>query len=282
MDLSDIHAPKQLARSVHGQLGQISSPVPVEDIARALDVSDVKAQQFDGFEGMLLTDKARSQGVILANTSKGKRRARFTIAHELGHFLMEKHQLSETSGFRCMTGDLRESREGRQHLSQETQANQFAIALLAPTYRVVPLLKKDPDLRDAQRMRDDLDISLEACIRLMINSRDEPLAAVWSHNGRVRYVVRSKEFPFISLTGGSALPRSSAAVRAISSGTLGFTELCETHSLSWISKADLELYEQTRSGNNGYAVTMLWADLPENGEDEGDGSPSELGMPGFR
>ena len=281
MDLSDIHAPMQLAKAVHGQLGQISSPVPVVDIAQSLGVSDVTAQTFDGFEGMLLTDKVRSRGAILANTSKGKRRARFTIAHELGHFLMERHQLSETVGFRCMTGDLRETREGRQRLSQETQANQFAIALLAPTYRVAPLLKKDPDLRDAQRMRDDLGISLEACIRLMIDCRYEPLAAVWCHNGRVRYVVRSKEFPFISLTRGSALPQSSAARRTVSNGTLGFTELCETHSLPWTSQADLELYEQTRLGNGGHAVTMLWADLPDEDDDE-DESPDELGLPRFR
>jgi hypothetical protein len=146
---------------------------------------------------------------------------------------------------------------------------------------VTPLLKKDPDLRDAQRLRDDLDISLEACIRLMVDSRNEPLAAVWSRHGEVRYCIKSKTFPFITLTSGNTLPQTSAAVRTISNGTLGITEFCETHSAAWTSTADLELYEQTRLGNDGHAVTMLWADIPDE-EDNEVGSPDELGMPGFR
>ena len=75
--------------------------------------------------------------------------------------------------------------EGRRELKQEAQANQFAISLLAPFQHVDGLLSSDLDLRDAQRLRDQLDISLEASLRRMIDRRDEDLAAVWSKDGRV-------------------------------------------------------------------------------------------------
>ena len=66
-----------LARTLHELMGPADAAVPVIEIARALDILDVRLDHFDGFEGMLLTDRVRSVGYILANTSKGHRRARF-------------------------------------------------------------------------------------------------------------------------------------------------------------------------------------------------------------
>ena len=116
-ELADIHHPSALARKLHGLLGPLTSAVPILDIARALDIADVRLDRFDGFEGMLLE-------------------------------------------------------------------------LLAPAYLMASGLSEEPDLRDAQRLRDHLDVSLEACLRRMIECRSEALAAVWSHEGRVRYFVR--------------------------------------------------------------------------------------------
>ncbi|WP_171101914.1 ImmA/IrrE family metallo-endopeptidase [Ruegeria sp. HKCCD7255] len=279
IDLSDINHPALLARMVHKLLGKQEGSVPVEDIAKALDISEVRLDRFDGFEGMLLTDTVRSTGCILANISKGHRRARFTVAHELGHFLMERHQLSATTGFTCSTRDMRESREGRQHLRQETQANQFAIELLAPDYLMEPFYSHDPDLRDAQHLMNSLDVSLEACVRRMVERRDEPLAAVWSHNGTVRYFAKGADFPFLNLSRGDRIPQTSAAHRAITNASPGFTQFVEADPHPWTGRSNLELYEQTRVANKGHAVTLLWAELPE---DEEDGGLKELGIPGFR
>ncbi|WP_089989186.1 ImmA/IrrE family metallo-endopeptidase [Cognatiyoonia koreensis] len=88
IELADIHHPVVLAKTIHTLLGKIEHAVPITEIARGLDIEDVRVDHFGGFEGMLLTDKARSTGCILANSSKGNRRVRFTVAHELGHFLM--------------------------------------------------------------------------------------------------------------------------------------------------------------------------------------------------
>lgn len=281
IDLADLHAPLALARALHHQLGRIARPVPVIEIARALDIAEVRVATLDGVEGMLLTDKVRSTGAILANNRYGERRARFTIAHELGHFLMERHVLSDERGFHCSGRDMRETREGRRELRQESEANRFAIELLAPPTMVDGHLSKDPELRDAQRMRNELDVSLEACVRRMIDCREEPLAAIWSHQGRVRYVARDPRFPFVPLKRGDRLPQTTPAFRAITNARHGFTEFSETHSQAWTGRPDLEIFEQTRLTHNGHAVTLLWADLPEEDGDDDGGLP-ELGVPGFR
>lgn len=281
VDLADIHEPRRLTRAIHDQLGRLDAAVPVVDIARGLDVSDIRLDAFDGFEGMLLTDAVRSSGSILANTAKGSQRARFTVAHELGHFLMERHVLSDASGFRCIADDMRETREGRRGLRQEAQANQFAIGLLAPRYLVDPLLSRDPNLKDAQRMSALLNMSLEACVRHLLDVHTEPLAAVWSYKGRIRYFVRSLAFPFVTCKAKSSLPQISAAFRAVSNGRPGYTEVQETHALAWTDRPDLELYEQTRVSETGHAVTLLWAVTPDEDDAADDGRP-ELDMPHFR
>ncbi|KRS12691.1 hypothetical protein XM53_08850 [Roseovarius atlanticus] len=284
IDLFDIRQPDRLAKAIHTQIGDLVLPVPVEDIATALDISEVRTGSFDGFEGMLLTDQARRVGAILANTRRGLRRARFTIAHELGHFLLEHHVLSSENGFRCRAQDLKETREGRRHQKQETRANQFAIGLLAPFAAVDQYLSEDPDLHDAQQLRDELDVSLEACVRRLIEQRSEPLAAIWSKDARVRYWHKSNDFCFIQLKQGDRLPQTTQAFRVHAESRSGFTAFSESPPMAWTSSDDIEIFEQTRQSPSGHAVTLLWADKP--GPDDLDEEPDpyhrELGEPGFR
>ncbi|SDK65366.1 ImmA/IrrE family metallo-endopeptidase [Aliiruegeria lutimaris] len=259
IDLADIHEPSRLAAAVHGMLGPVDGPVPVDDVACALDIHEVRLGGFDGFEGMLLTDRVRSTGAILANTRKDRRRTRFTVAHELGHFLMERHVLSDGTGFKCQAKDLWETRDEEVHLRQETEANRFAIELLAPPALFDPHLSTEPDLRDALHLRGHLDISLEASVRRMIERRPECLAAVWSHEGRVRYVVRGTGFPYVPLQKGDHLPRATKAFRVIETARPEVTDSTETPFRDWTRQPALELLEQTRLASNGHAVTLLWA-----------------------
>lgn len=282
IDLADIHSPERLAARLHAQLGPVTTAVPIVEIALGLDISDVRIDSFDGFEGMLLTDRVRSDGVILANCRYGHQRARFTIAHELGHFLLERHEVSRETGFRCTPRDMRETREGRRELRQEAEANRFAIELLAPPAMFDRHLSRDPDLQDAQHLRRALDLSREACIRRMVERRDEPLAAIWSHEGRVRYSIRGDAFPYLALNKNDPLPKISQAFKVVSKGDRGITTFRETHAAAWTRRPEIEMFEQTRVGKNGHAVTLLWAELPRDPDDEDDSGLPELGAPGFR
>ncbi|TMV13079.1 ImmA/IrrE family metallo-endopeptidase [Arenibacterium halophilum] len=281
VDLADIHKPPRLGQALHRLLGPVDGPVPIEDIAHQLDIENIRLDTFDGFEGMLLTDQRRRPGSILANTRHCKRRARFTIAHELGHFLMERHVLFSDDGFCCMQEDFKEARNANSHFRQENEANLFAIEVLAPVATVSSFLADDPDLRRAQRMREHLDLSLEASLRRIIDLPPHPLAAIWSINGKIRYAIETRAFPFLTVSRGQLLPKSYLAAAAVANGTRGFTEMDETHAQIWTSRPEVELSEQTRVEKSGHAVTLLWADLRDE-VDEDDGGLAELGTPRFR
>ena len=139
--------------------------------------------------------------------------ARFGIAHELGHFLLERHELGIGGTFTCTQGDMRETRTARLNKRQEVEANEFATGLLAPHDLLVPFLKMQPEISAAADLRTKLDISLEAAARCLIERHDEPIAAVWTTTGRIRYSVRGASFPWIERGRGDQVPPSVARPR---------------------------------------------------------------------
>ena len=268
-----------MAGAVHAQLGPLSCAIPVEVIARALDITEIRKEVLDGCEGTLITDRLRSSGMILVNSRGGARRAGFSIAHGLGHFLLEYHVLSDARGFVCDRQDMQESREKTRHPKQEREANSFAIELLAPGYRLKPYLSGEPDLRSAVQMGRELEISREAAVRRYVERHDEPLAAIMTKNGAVRYSVRQDAFPWIKLKTGDRISGLTHARRVISAGNSDVSRFAESHAAAWIDKTEIEIFEQTRLGRDGFAITLLWASVPE--EDADDGGPEELNVPRF-
>src|SRR3546814_17385657 len=75
-----------------------------------------------------MTDAEKNRGVILVKAGTRDDRRRFTVAHELGHFLMPSHRGSR----QCTASDLRERRRNNDHRRQEAEANRFAAGLLMP------------------------------------------------------------------------------------------------------------------------------------------------------
>lgn len=157
-----------------------------------------------------------------------------------------------------------EAKGDTRHQRQELEANRFAIDLLAPTHLVAPFLARPPDIREALEMRGRLDISLEAAIRCMIDRSNQTLAAVWSQGDDVRYVVRARAFPRLKAWGGCQLPIGTAASQAIKQGVPCVTQMTGAHAAAWVAAADVALFEQTRIGRDGHAVTLLWASLPNS------------------
>lgn len=84
--------PERLADAIHVQLGERPGPVPVAEIAKALDIVEIRAEPLSNIEGALVTTPERDIGSILVNQHSSRRRRRFTIGHELLHFLNAWHQ----------------------------------------------------------------------------------------------------------------------------------------------------------------------------------------------
>lgn len=82
----------RLAEAIHVQLGDRPGPVPVGEIARALDIVEIRMETLSNIEGALVTTPERGFGSILVNQNSSSRRRRFTIGHELLHFLSPTHR----------------------------------------------------------------------------------------------------------------------------------------------------------------------------------------------
>lgn len=110
-------------------------PVEPERIAEALGVKVVAAPPtHSGLSGALIITEKGSP-VILYNRNDPPARRRFTMAHELGHYLMHTSEGQVQVLFR-------DDRSSRGTSIREIQANAFAAALLMPEHAIRARVKK--------------------------------------------------------------------------------------------------------------------------------------------
>jgi Zn-dependent peptidase ImmA (M78 family) len=105
-------------------------PVQVDEIAKALGIQVQYEQAKDELSGFLLRDFSRHRAIIGVNESHVPTRRRFTIAHELGHFLL--HEKEELHVDRLFQIKRRDGKSTTGENEEEKEANLFAAELLMP------------------------------------------------------------------------------------------------------------------------------------------------------
>jgi len=169
-----MRAEAQAARLLK-KAGVTQAPVPVERLARACG-AQVRQVPFEGnLSGLLYRE---SEGAIIGvNSLHASTRRRFTIAHELGHLVLEHIPMQSQSEGGALHVDRRflwrDDRSSKATDPQEIQANAFAAALLMPRdmlKRDFMALRKemgDFDLEDDEVVRalaDRYKVSLQAML----------------------------------------------------------------------------------------------------------------------
>lgn len=97
-------------------------PTPIEEVARLLNIRISRAPSTD-FSGLLIRKDGRA--LIGINSREASVRQRFTIAHELGHFMLHPQKDAFV--------DYRKERTtGETRPPRERHADMFAAALLMP------------------------------------------------------------------------------------------------------------------------------------------------------
>lgn len=288
MDLADAGSPEKIAQTLLDQISDLPIPVPVDDIAAQLDIVSIEPLETDGFEGGLLTDREKSQGIILVNQASSRKRRRFTIGHELGHFLCPAHQPRNDGEFRCSSEDMRRASAGRadRAAQMEVEANRFAALLLMP----MPYFRNDmrqcrgADIEHIIAIAARYVTSKEATARRYVELHDDPCAIVLSRHGKVDRVYRGSEFPYIELSNGSPVPRESLTLSSqLPEGTV--SEWRETDGCLWLpTKRGIRaptVYEQVLSQRDGYRMTLLTVETVDEDE-QSDEEMEESWTPTFR
>ena len=125
------------------------APVSVDAIAKALGLDVRYAPTSDDVSGALIRNG--NSAVIAVNSAQHENRQRFTIAHEIGHFILHKRtQRHFDEDFRI---DYRNSVSSEATQRDEIEANRFAAALLMPeSFLRQDLMKMKVDGKDIVKM----------------------------------------------------------------------------------------------------------------------------------
>lgn len=132
-------------------------PVPVDQLIRSQGIEITRKRFDDETSGLIYVDAKTGHAVVGLNVSQSKTRQRFTLAHELGHFLLHKQNEGglhvDDSDFFIKFRD-HHSSDGSDR--EEREANAFAAELLMPSGFLE---------RDAKKLREGLSLSDETAVR---------------------------------------------------------------------------------------------------------------------
>lgn len=151
-------------------------------------IAEVQAASIKKFEGALFPDEARSKWLLLYNqtlTSPG--RIRFTMAHELGHYIL--HRLHRES-FECSATDMLNWSQDEKDL--EGQADLFASYLLMPLDDYREQVGATVDLDVLGRCAERYGVSLTAAILKWLSYTDEKAVLIMSNNGFIDWAWSSE------------------------------------------------------------------------------------------
>jgi Zn-dependent peptidase ImmA (M78 family) len=125
------------AKQLLQQFGGVTAPIDVEGICKELGIRFIEKELDDNVSGFLLL-KGTQPSIVINTNHETEGRRRFTIAHELGHFVLHKSQTVH-----ILSDDLVSVIKYRNETStlgvdvEEIEANRFAAELLMPEELII-------------------------------------------------------------------------------------------------------------------------------------------------
>lgn len=253
MALADIGNPELIAKEIIKENKDASLPIPIEEIAKAVGIKEIQYISNAPFEGALVANSGKTEGIIACKAEGNEERRRFTIGHELGHFLIPSHSNRLT----CATSSI--SYENRNiYNDKEQQANCFASNILIPQYFLEKELDKIKyfDLEELCKLREKFLVSYEAFIRALVTCCYEPMAFIFAENQIIKFFVCSNDFPYLNVR-----PKSKLPIKLTSNQNYELQETVERDCDFWLSnRISGSLYEQNLILKKNYSITMLTLD----------------------
>jgi Zn-dependent peptidase ImmA (M78 family) len=136
-------------------------PVPIDQLIRQEEIHILRKKLDDETSGFIYVDPESTAAVIGLNVSHSTTRQRFTLAHELGHFLMHRQEGGQLHvDQKDFFLRFRDKRTRDTWATQEREANAFAAEILMPKTFLE---------RDIKSLKDGVSISDEKAVRAMAN-----------------------------------------------------------------------------------------------------------------
>jgi Zn-dependent peptidase ImmA (M78 family) len=268
IDLDGAGSPAGLVTRILQLEPNLSIPVPIEQLCQQLDITRIGELDTEGFEAALVTDEHKSAGAILIASERSRQRRRFSIAHELGHFLIPSHFPGPSERSLCSAEHLgiHDMKEQDRRRRMEAEADRFAALLLMPP----PVLRAElkaiqrPDVSDVVRLAKLFDVSKDAMARAYADYTREAVAIAVIRNGCVLRTYRNAaNFPALAVWRGQPVPSGSLAGTTFQPGQVSNIEECEPG--LWVREPDDQtveaLTEQVLGQREGFSLLMIVAEL---------------------
>lgn len=246
-------AASDLLRKYH-----IESPeaIDVETVAWLRGKLSVKTGGVSGAEGRLVAT-AEHGGVIRVAPTSHEGRRRFTIAHEIGHFVLHQQSAIDRT-------TLRKDFTVWTKASEEAEANYFAAELLMPAYMFREKCVGVPSIKLLDSLATEFRTSLLATAFQYWEYTAEPVALVLSEGHEMQSFRPFKEgWPRIRF---GEIHKHSAAGERLDGKSGDSGRMVRTPAYAWLEGFDrsdkdimedsiyLEYYDRT--------ITLLWIDQP--------------------
>lgn len=159
------------------------------EIAAKIGLTVVEVEA-DNFDGALLRVPGTNVGRLILNKRiKEGGRKRFTLAHELGHYILPTHADLRSP---CQRSDI--ENWNRQISSVEIEANRFAAEILLPKELLSDALKKAPTFNIIRNLAARFETSLTAASYRFVELSSYRIAVVWCFEQRAIWYRKSEEF----------------------------------------------------------------------------------------
>lgn len=268
IDLDGAGSPSAIAERIHSLAPDLPPKFDLAALCSALDITSIAEAEATGFEATVIMDSLGASGSILLASGRRPERHRFSIGHELGHFLIEGHapRPGERHGCNLDHFHLNDTREQDRRRRIEAEANRFAGRLLMPPAKLRRMMTaREPDLVEIFSLAAEFGVSKEAMARGYVESSRHTFAVIVTRKGRIERVYRQPDaFPWIEPGRGAQVPFDSIAgddPPAIG----GISEITECDPDLWLSEyaaGSVEvLTEQVMWQSQGYAMVLLHAEL---------------------
>lgn len=208
----------------------------------------------DGSDGRILWGESGAVIRVKAELSPGRRR--FTLGHEIGHYVLHKANAQgrfDTGHQLAIWNDA----------SEETEANVFAAELLMPDFLYTPRLKRHtPSFQHLDELADDFATSRLAAALQYVHYCHEQVALVFSRRGQVVWSKAARSFTWRIRQGavsGDSGAGELAAGKPSESGRMLPTPVC-----AWLTAFEYDrehdIMEESRVvGAYDGILSLLWA-----------------------
>ena len=263
-------APAELAKLLLEKL-QITGKPDLDIVCRRLGLR-LREVQSAGFDGTLVRSKSAQKGIIgIRESIREHGRKRFTVAHEIGHYVIPNHRSLKNVCAGKIIGSYRSTLN-----KAELEANHFAAELLLPATAVRTRFEGDPSFARISSVAEEFETSLSATARRLVDLTGSSVAMIWQVGGKVEWFHTSDAFTYYLPL--DEIPSSRSMAGRLFAGRTGGSGFETVNPLLWLSRRDAEkvdvvLEHSLDLPNYGAVLTLLWVVETKGAAEESYGDP---------